>query len=185
MQKQTKQTDMKTILSLAALLACLASCTIGGGEDDEYGKGLLETGTTAPDFTVYTDEYPDGTTLSSLRGGYVLIEFWASWCPDCQKATPVIKDINDTFAPKGLTLLGVSFDEDAAQWQAYIADNGLDWMQHRETLPWSESPVAATYNVRWIPTLYLIDPEGRVDFATVNAEEMADTIAARPLAEPL
>lgn len=156
--------------------AMLAACTFGGDNESEYGKGLLEPGTPAPDIMLVTDEYPDGLRLSSMRGGYVLLEFWASWCPDCRRETQAMKDIYATFAPLGLTLVGISFDEDEDEWRTYIAGNGLDWMQHREMVAWSESAVSAAYNIRWIPTLYLVDPQGNVRFATVNVSEMADSL---------
>lgn len=160
------------------MVTLFAACTIGGDGDSEYGKGLLERGTVAPDFTFYTDEYPDGMLLSGLRGQYVLLEFWASWCPDCQGITASMKDIYATYAPLGLTMLGISFDTDADEWRSYVTDNGMDWLQHRETVLWSESRVSSAYNVRWIPTLYLIDQVGRVRFATVSVDEMADSLKA-------
>ena len=178
-QYKKENVIMKNILAFAALALCMVSCTIDGHGTSEYGKGLLEKGTVAPDITLLTAERPDGIRLSELRGGYVLIEFWASWCPDCQEATPEMKRIYDAYAERGLTMVGVSFDEDEEQWSAYIEENGLYWMQHLEGKPWRESAYATLYNVRWIPTLYLIDPEGKVDFATVDVKAMGDTLAAR------
>ena len=86
---------IKLTAFLTALL-CMASCTVGGDGDNEYGKGMLEEGTIAPDFMIYTDSRPEGFALSSLRGQYVLIEFWASWCPDCQKETENMKQMYAT-----------------------------------------------------------------------------------------
>lgn len=90
---------IKLTAFLTALL-CMASCTVGGDDDNEYGKGMLEEGTIAPDFMIYTDSRPEGFALSSLRGQYVLIEFWASWCPDCQKETENMKQMYATYAPQ-------------------------------------------------------------------------------------
>ena len=162
-----------------AAVVCLASCTIGGDGESEYGTGLLERGTPAPDFAINAGGHPDGLRLSSLRGGYVLIEFWASWCPDCRSVTVEVKDIYDTYSPEGLTLVGVSFDEDAEEWLEYVDANGLAWMQHREEKPWRESAVAAEYNIRWIPTFYLIAPDGTVDFATVDIGELREALESR------
>lgn len=162
-----------------AFVACLSACTFGDGGENYYGKGLLEKGTMAPDFVIYTDDKPDGFTLSSLRGGYVLLEFWASWCSDCQAATPELVSLYNEYAPKGLTVVGVSFDEDADDWRAYISEHGMYWIHYCELKPWSESTISAAYNVKWIPTLYLIDPDGKVDFATVTVSEMDKVLSER------
>lgn len=158
---------------------CLASCAIGADGEGEYGSGLLERGTPAPDFAISTGGNHGGLRLSSLRGGYVLIEFWASWCPDCRSAMPEMKDIYAAYSPEGLAVVGVSFDDDVDEWLGYIDSNGLGWMQHMEEKPWRESTVAAEYNIRRIPTFYLIAPDGSVDFATVDVGEMRDTLAMR------
>ena len=169
---------MRNLLVVPAALFCLAACTIGGEESD-YAAGLLGEGTPAPDFVIRSTADSTSFTLGSLRGGYVLVEFWASWCPDCREATPVVKRIHGEYSPKGLVMVGVSFDSDETEWRRYVADNGLDWIQHREQKSWKESEVAAEYNIRWIPTLYLIAPDGTVDFATTDVEAMADTLAVR------
>lgn len=155
----------------------LSSCTLGGDDDIDYNKTLLEAGTAAPDFTFFTGDNPDGQTLASLRGSYVLIEFWRSTCGDCRDATPSMKRICATYAPRGLVILGVSFDTDEDQWHTYIEENGLLWMQHRELVPASRSTVASAYNIKWTPTFYLISPQGRIDFATIYVEEMEERLA--------
>lgn len=168
---------IKLTAFLTALL-CMASCTVGGDDDNEYGKGMLEEGTIAPDFMIYTDSRPEGFALSSLRGQYVLIEFWASWCPDCQKETENMKQMYATYAPQGVVFVGVSFDTDRDQWQQYISENGLNWIQFSELKPWKESSISTAYNIRWIPTLYLIDKDGRVVLGTVSVAEMSSRLAA-------
>ncbi len=168
---------MRKIIAVLALLPCLASCVIDGDSEDYYGTGLLEEGTTAPDFIIRTDDYPDGFALSSLQGKNVVLEFWASWCPDCQEATPDMLDLYNTFASADTLFVGFSFDTDEDDWRAYINNNGMNWIQCREQTSWKESEVAAAYNVQWIPTLYLIDKEGKVAFATVDISEMREKLS--------
>lgn len=165
------------LIAIVVALFCLSACTVNGDDIDEYGSGLLQKGTPAPDFTIYTDSHPEGFALSSLQGQYVLIEFWASWCPDCQKETENMKRLYATYAPLGVVFVGVSFDTDKEEWQQYIQDNGLDWIQYSELKPWKESTLSTAYNVKWIPTLYLIDKEGRVVQGTVDVNAM-DTLLA-------
>ncbi len=165
------------IAAFITALLCLTSCTTGGDDDNVYGKGMLEEGTPAPDFMIYTDSRPEGFALSSLRGQYVLIEFWASWCPDCQKETENMKKMYATYAPRGVVFVGVSFDTDRDEWQQYISENGMNWIQFSELKPWKESSISTAYNVRWIPTLYLIDKDGRVVLGTVNVSEMNSRLA--------
>ncbi len=172
--KTIKKSAITAIFSVAVL--CLAACTFGGDDDTDYDKSLLAAGSTAPVFTMTTDEYPDGISLAALRGGYVLIEFWRSGCKDCQAATGRMKELHAAYAPLGVTFVGVSFDTDVDAWRTYIENNGLDWMQHCERKSGSESTVGAAYNIKWVPTFYLIDPEGKVDFATVYIEKMAERL---------
>lgn len=157
-------------MAAAALLA--AACTVGGDSEADYQSALLAEGTPAPDFVIRTDSCPDGFTLSSLQGSWVMLEFWASWCPDCQRATPTLKNIHDKYAPSGLVCVGISLDNDENQWREYISDNGMDWIHHRETADWNNSAVASAYNVRWLPTLYLITPDGKISFATIYPDDM-------------
>lgn len=167
---------MKKAITIMTMLLCLTSCVISEDSENEYGKGLLEAGTEAPDFIISPDGTSEDFTLSSLRGKHVLLEFWASWCPDCQKATPEMKELHGTFASGNMVFIGISLDTDEEAWRKYISDNGMSWIQHREQKPWKESALATAYNIRWIPTFYLIDDNGKVAFATVNAAEMKEKL---------
>lgn len=160
------------LLPLLMMAGLLSACTIGGEDDTDYGERLLQAGEVAPDFTIITDEYPDGIALAGLRGSYVLIEFWRSTCGDCRDVTPDMKRIYSTYAPRGLVVLGVSFDQNEDEWRAYIEENDLQWMQHREQTTASESPVGTAYHIDWTPTFYLIDPQGRIDLATIYVDDV-------------
>ena len=163
---------MKNILAFAALALCIISCTIDGHGTSEYGKGLLEKGTAAPDITLLTAERPDGIRLSELRGGYVLIEFWASWCPDCRKDIPAMKELYAKYG-RNIKFVSVSFDEKKDAWTGCVSANGMEWLQLSELKKWKETSVSKLYNVKWIPAMYLIDRQGRVVMSTVMVEKLA------------
>ncbi len=163
---------MKKLMTTCSLLFILTACTANSTTDDEVAATLLPAGTAAPEITMYTDDCPDGLTLSSLRGRYVMIEFWASWCPDCRKVTADMKEMYAAYASDNLLFVGISFDTDESSWRTYIAENELSWTQYSELTAWKESAIATAYNIKWIPTFYLIDPAGNVAFATIEISEM-------------
>ena len=158
------------MILLAAVF--MASCTIGGHNEDTDNEGLLEVGTIAPDF-VFTDEGSQQTMrLGDFRGMSVVLLFWASWCPDCRREMPAVKQLYNTYADEQTVFIGVSFDTDGEAWRQFIAENALDGLQCSELKPWKECALASAYQVNWIPTLYLIDASGKIAVATVDVNEM-------------
>ena len=148
---------------------------------------LLPVGTMAPDFTV-TDSVTGKKlfSLSELRtqvtadgkvkaGVWVVLDFWASWCPDCRKDMPTVKKIDEKYGKK-IKLIGVSFDTDKAKMNGYLSANQYSWLQYSEFKKWKETQISKDYHISWIPTSYLIDPEGKVAFSTLNAEEMLEKL---------
>lgn len=127
-------------------------------DDNLRSLEAIQPGKTAPDFTLSA---PDGDTLSlgSLRGKYILIDFWASWCPDCRKASPKLVELYRRYGNKNFTIVGVSLDEDKERWSNAIEKDGLAWHQVIAENGWN-SDVAKAYAIRWIPTSFLIDPQG-------------------------
>lgn len=125
-------------------------------------KGV-EIGDTAPNFSALT---PDGKELSlkevlAKDGKYTLVEFWASWCPNCQEEMPHVVDIYKDFHDKGLNIIGVSIDKEKSEWVNAIQDYGMDWDQVSNLKYWQD-PIVRSYGVNSIPTNYLLDENGKV-----------------------
>lgn len=117
-------------------------------------------GKQAPDFTLPT---PDGQSLalSSLKGKYVLVDFWASWCKPCRMENPNVVAAFQQFKGKNFTILGVSLDKTKEDWIKAIADDQLYW-SHVSDLKFWDSEVVPLYGIEGIPFNVLLNPEGKV-----------------------
>ena len=106
---------------------------------------------------------PNGKTrkLSSLKGKYVLIDFWASWCAPCRRENPNVVKMYEKYKDKGFEIFGVSLDKDRKRWQAAIEADGLTWTQVSDLAGWG-SAAAKKYGVTSIPHTVLLDKEGNI-----------------------
>lgn len=144
--------------------------------DAKYATSLLQPGHVAPDFTLKTVTGTD-FSLSELKGSYVVLDFWASWCPDCRKDAPEVVRLFNQYKDKGVRFVGVSFDVDATAWKAAISKYGMDYTHVSELKKMRESAIAKTYGVNWIPSMLLIGPDGKIVLSTVMVEKMTKTLA--------
>ena len=145
--------------------------TVENDLDAKYATNLLKADTVAPEIALKTI---DGKqfSLKSLRGKYVVVDFWASWCPDCRKDAPNVVAMYNKFHKKGVEFVGVSFDTKSEAWKSAVEKLGIPYTQVSDMKNMRESPVALAYNIKWIPTVYVIDPEGKVVLATVMSEKV-------------
>ena len=144
-------------------------------EEAKRLSNLLPIGSEAPEIMQQT---PEGGTLalSSLRGKYVLIDFWASWCRPCRIENPNVKRVYERFKSKGFEILGVSLDRDHGAWVDAIRADGLPW-KHVSDLGFWNNAAAQQYGVGSIPYTVLVDREGRILEKGLRGEQLEARLA--------
>lgn len=161
----------------AAVLAVLAVLAVVGvvlatrtpQESTQVNSPLL--GHMAPSFVGTDLRTGQRVSLSSLRGRYVVVNFFASWCIPCQEETPdlVTFDYNQTHAARGAELVGVVFHDTTSAAKAFMKSQGATW----SAIDDPNGTIAASYGVTAPPTTFVIDPSGRI---TVNPDEGPATL---------
>lgn len=149
-----------------------------------YGKRIkksleiaeqLANGKPAPDFT-QNDAKGRPLSLSSLRGKYVLIDFWASWCGPCRAENPNVVKAYNEYKNKDFTILGVSLDDDKTAWLKAIKHDHLIWRQVSDLKGWKNA-VAQQYGIRAIPANILIDPKGIIIAHNLRGDKLNQKLA--------
>ena len=118
------------------------------------------SGAAAPDFTM-NDVDGKPFTLSSLKGKYVLVDFWASWCAPCRAENPNVVNAFNKYKNKNFTILGVSLDDDKTAWLKAIENDKLNWKQVSDLKGW-ENMTVGLYGYQGIPYNVLLDPQGNI-----------------------
>lgn len=127
-------------------------------------------------------ELPDTTGISHRlseyvgKGHYVLLDFWASWCGPCMGEMPTMKEIYNTYAARGLQMIGISFDSKRDAWLNAIRRLELPWVHLSDLKGW-ESIASETYGVRAIPETVLITPDGKILAIGLRGQELKEKLA--------
>jgi thiol-disulfide isomerase/thioredoxin len=123
---------------------------------------------------------PEGATVSlkELRGRFVLVDFWASWCGPCRLENRGYGELYERHRAAGFEILAVSVDHDARSWKAAIAKDGATWRHMADLTGW-KSPLAARYSVTALPASFLLDREGRIVAKDVRGKALAALVAEK------
>jgi thiol-disulfide isomerase/thioredoxin len=124
----------------------------------DYKRVEIQLGSEVPDFT-FTDFSGKKRKLSEFRGKYVLLDFWAAWCPPCRRELPYQKAAYSRFQARGFEILGMNNDEDPAPVKDWLKRSGISWPQATMT---SIRDLEIRYRIHLFPTSLLIDPDGKV-----------------------
>jgi thiol-disulfide isomerase/thioredoxin len=135
---------------------------------------LTSVGSAAPEFS-NKDANGKSISLSSFKGNYVLVDFWASWCGPCRRENPAVVKAYQRFHGKGFNIFGVSLDDTKADWVAAIKKDGLSWTQVSELKGW-DADVVSLYGIKAIPMNFLLDKNGVIVARGLRGEELVLTL---------
>ena len=165
---------MRKVFVMIAVLTGMVGTMMAQGLDEKYATDLLPVGRQAPDLI---DANGDTHPIADFRGRCVVLDFWATWCGDCRKDVPEMKKLYMTYDIEGVDFIGISFDTGSEVLQNFMDKEQIRWRVLSELKKMKEAKMAKDYHIQWIPTMYLLDTEGRVLLATVEIDKLKAKLA--------
>ncbi len=138
--------------------------------DSLYAKDMLPIGALAPEMVI---DSASNITLESLRGRYVVLHFWASWCPDCRRDMAELNELSYIYNSDSIVFVHISYDTNKEAWLKYIEDNQMLGLQISELKKMRECKTYDLFKIHWIPAYYVLNTEGRIIERTVDVKKLA------------
>lgn len=141
------------------------------------GRSNISKGNLAPDISL-PDKDGEIIKLSSLKGKYVILDFWASWCGPCLREIPNLIELYEQYKGLGLEIYSISLDNQAqrSNWLDAIEKHEMDWIHVSSLKGWG-CPIVELYNVTAVPSIFIINPEGRFEAIKVRGEELKEVVS--------
>jgi peroxiredoxin len=165
---------VKKIFVMFAMLTTMFGTVMAQDLDAKYATDLLPVGTKAPDLI---DPLDSIHRIDDFHGRCVVLDFFATWCGDCRKDLPEMKKLHQKYDLEGVEFIGISFDTDFEIIQNFMDKEQIRWRVLSELKKMKESKMAKDYHIQWIPTMYLLDTEGRIILATVEINKLKAKLA--------
>jgi peroxiredoxin len=149
-------------------------------KNNTYGRYLkfkidsLFIGSTAPEFK-QKDTSGTEVSLTSLRGNFVILDFWASWCIPCRADNPNLVKAMQTFKDKNLKIISVSLDSDRERWIEAIHKDNLKWIHVSDLKAW-ENTIARKYRISAIPDNFILDPDGKIIARKIHGVDLINLL---------
>ena len=153
-----------------------------------YQLPAFDDGELAPDFS-WTTTNQEEVKLSDLKGNFVLLDFWGSWCGPCRGENPYLVKLYDKYADakfkniEGFEIVSVGIERSTKRWQAAIKKDNLKWQHHAfdetKSFKFFNSKIASQYSIKAVPTKYLINEKGSIVSVNPTVEQIDKILSAQ------